>query len=129
MSNGGRGCIATTRNSFPFKGKARMGMGFRDGAACSARKPIPSPALPLKGREQEAAPLQGAVVTGPVGPPPGFPTTTLTARRNPAQAANGWPGKRNHASGLCHQPSLSKYPKKYDTSRGGKEWGTKRRPK
>src|SRR3546814_10800612 len=107
MSNGGRGCIATTRNSFPFKGKARMGMGFRDGAACSARKPIPSPALPLKGREQEAAPLQGAVVTGPVGPPPGFPTTTLTARRNPAQADNGWTGKRNRASGLRSEEHTS----------------------
>ena len=35
--------------SFPFKGKARMGMGY-----FAAFTPIPTPTLPLKGREQLA---------------------------------------------------------------------------
>jgi hypothetical protein len=37
--------------SFPFKGKVGMGMGL----TCNVEailKPIPTPALPLKGREQ-----------------------------------------------------------------------------
>jgi hypothetical protein len=84
-------------------------MGFRDGAARPALKPTPTPTLPLKGREFQIPSLgQGVAslrlhregVTGPVGSPPGFPTTTLTATRNPAQADNGWTGMR-HAPAVC----------------------------
>ena len=43
------------RHSFPFKGKVGMGMGFV-GVSVLRLKPIPTLALPLKGRE-----LQGIV--------------------------------------------------------------------
>src|SRR3546814_11448643 len=49
-----RGCIAATRNSFPFKGKARMGMVFRDAAARPALKPTATRALPLRGEGVES---------------------------------------------------------------------------
>src|SRR3546814_8464405 len=99
-----RGCIAATRNSFPFKGKARMGMVFRDAAARPALKPTATRALPLRGegvespsswrelkpslREGVASLLARGGRTGTDGTPPGFPPTTLTARRNTAQADN-----------------------------------------
>src|SRR3546814_10495913 len=54
-----RGCIAATRNSFPFKGKARMGMVFRDDAARPALKPTATRALPLRGRELKPSLREG----------------------------------------------------------------------
>src|SRR3546814_7909217 len=96
-----------------------MGMVFRDAAARPALKPTATRALPLRGegvespsswrelkpslREGVASLLARGGRTGPDGPPPGFPTTTLTARRNPAQADNGWTGKRNRASGRSEE--------------------------
>jgi hypothetical protein len=41
-------------NSFPFKGKVGMGMGLS-----TMLYPIPSPTLPLKGREQGCNPEVG----------------------------------------------------------------------
>src|SRR3546814_15808548 len=109
-----------------------MGMVFRDAAARPALKPTATRDLPLRGegvespsswrelkpslREGVASLLARGGRTGPDGPPPGFPTTTLPARRNPAQTANGWTGKRHRTSDTCHQPSNSKFPK-HDTNR------------
>src|SRR3546814_3527239 len=90
--------VCSSDLSFPFKGKARMGMVFRDAAARPALKPTATRALPLRGegvespsswrelkpslREGVASLLARGGRTGPDGPPPGFPTTTLTARRS-----------------------------------------------
>ena len=45
-------------SSSPFKGEARRGMGHTQNG-----KPIPTPALPLKGREQSAQDRSEAWVT------------------------------------------------------------------
>src|SRR3546814_11790839 len=95
-----------------------MGMVFRDAAARPALKPTATRALPLGGagvespsswrelkpslREGVASLLAGRGRTGPDGSPPGFPTPTLTARRNPPQTANRSHGTRNRPSGLVH---------------------------
>src|SRR3546814_15460010 len=101
-----------------------MGMVFRDAAARPALKPTATRALPLRGegvespsswrelkpslREGVASLLARGGRTGPAGPPPGFPTTTLTASRNPAPTDNAWHRKRQHHSGLCPHPQDSK---------------------
>src|SRR3546814_20494866 len=98
-----------------------MGMVFRDAAARPALKPTATRALPLRGegvespsswrelkpslREGVASLLARGGRTGPDGPPPGFPTTTLTARRNPAQADNGWTAQHHRPPGQCHHSS------------------------
>src|SRR5690606_29613151 len=59
--HGSRGGIATARSSFPFKGKARMGMGSSDAAARPALEPTP-PDPPPRGGATSPLPRKRARV-------------------------------------------------------------------
>jgi hypothetical protein len=64
FSEGGAAVAGRTTASSPFKGEVRRGMGlvgceFGCAVCCLRDDPIPTPALPLKGREWCVLPLKG----------------------------------------------------------------------
>src|SRR3546814_5783985 len=77
----------------PSPSRGRQGWGWVSVTAPRGSCSNPPPPQPPEGGATSPF-VRERVHQGPDGPPPGFPTTTTTARHNPAQADNGWTGER-----------------------------------